>query len=172
MQTPVPQDYLFQAPTGVAGDITRTDETNVEPAMLIAVSSVFAQAFGIPMVYNTGGISQFGASNVAADFAGILVRAVPSISGNALSGLTNNIPDPTQAANFAVRGYVNVLCPTGTPARGGIVYIRVVASGPKNVGDFEATADGGNNVALSLTQASWATDGKDANNNAEIRIAR
>ena len=166
--------YLFQAPTGVPGDITRTDETNVEPAMLVAVSSVFAQAFGIPMAYVAGGISQWQGSNVAADFAGVLVREVPSISGSLSSdaSLGGGVPNPLQPNGLAVRGYVSVLCTIGTPARGGVVYIRTVASGGKAIGDFEAVSDPGNNVALSATQAEWASDGKDASNNAELRIAR
>jgi hypothetical protein len=164
--------YLFQAPNGVAGDITRTDVTNVEPAMLKAVSSVFAQAFGIPMAYVTGGISQWQGSNVAADFAGVLVREVPSIAGSTDQTFPLAVPNPVQPQGLAVRGYVSVLCKVGTPVRGGVVYIRTVASGAKLIGDFEATSDPGNNVALSATQAEWATDGKDADNNAELRIAR
>lgn len=163
--------YLYQAPNGVPGDITRTDETNVEPAMLVAVSTVFAQAFGIPMCYVAGGISQFSTGKVAADFAGVLVREVPSISGNTNQGLTDNIPYSAQVQGLAVRGYVSVKCVYGTPARGGIVYIRVVASSGHAIGDFDATSDA-DNVALSLTQASWAIDGKDADNNTEMRIAR
>lgn len=166
-----PPAYLFQAPTGVAGDITRTDESNVEPAMLVAVSAVYAQAFGIPMVYVAGGISQYATGNTAAQFAGILIREVPSISGNALSGFTDNIPLPTVAQGLLVRGYASVKCVLGTPARGGIVYIRVVASTGHAIGDFDATTDA-DNVALTLAQASWASDGKDADGNAEIRIAR
>lgn len=164
--------YLYSAPAGIPGDITRVDETNVEPAMLVAVSTVFAQAFGIPMAYVAGGISQFQTSNVAADFAGVLVREVPSISGNTTQGFTDNIPYPAVPQGLAVRGYVSVLCTIGTPARGGIVYIRTVAASGKFIGDFEAVSDPGNNVALSATQAEWATDGKDANNNTELRIAR
>lgn len=163
--------YLYQAPTGVPGDITRVDETNVEPAMLVAVSSVYAQAFGIPMVYATGGISQYSTGKVAADFAGVLVREVPSIAGSNTQGFTDNIPYPSVPQGLAVRGYVSVKCVTGTPARGGIVYIRVVASSGHAIGDFDATSDA-DNVALSLTQAEWATDGKDADNNAELRIYR
>lgn len=164
--------YLYQAPAGVAGDVTRTDETNVEPAMLIAVASVFAQRFGIPMTYQVGGISQYQVGDTAAQFAGVLIREVPSISGNANQGLDNTIPNPDTVQGLAVRGYVSVKCTIGTPVRGGIVYIRVVAAGPALVGDFEATADGVNNVALSSTQATWASDGKDADKNAELRIAR
>ena len=41
------------------------------------------------------------------------------------------------------------------------------------IGDFEtADAGGGATVALSTTQATWASDGVDADLNAEIRIAR
>lgn len=166
--------YLFQAPTGVPGDVTRADETNVEPAMLVAVSSVFAQSYGIPMAYVAGGISQWITSNVAADFAGVLVRQAPGISGSIASdaSLAGGVPYPLQVQGLAVRGYVNVVCTIGTPARGGIVYIRTVAASGKAIGDFEATSDAGNNVALSATQAEWASDGKDASGNAELRIAR
>jgi hypothetical protein len=166
------QAYTYQAPAGVPGDITRPDETNTEPAMLIAVTSVFAQSFGIGMVYASGGISQVGSGTTAAQFAGVLVRQAPGISDSG-DGLTGNIPNAVQVQALCVRGYVNVLCVYGTPARGGVVYLRVVAtSNNELVGTFDATSDSSNNVALSLTQASWASDGKDANNNAELRIAR
>ncbi len=165
--------YLRQAPTGIPGDITRVDETNVEPAMLIAVSDVYAQAFGIPMKYATGGIQQFnGGAEDAAAFAGVLVREVPAISGSVNSGFTDNVPNPTQLQGMAVRGYVSVKCVVGTPARGGVVYIQIIAAGGYEVGDFRATADGGNTIALAVAQATWATDGVDADKNAELRIAR
>lgn len=164
--------YLYQAPAGVPGSIVNSDETNVEQAMLVAVSTVFAQAFGIPMVYVAGGISQYATGNVAADFAGILVREVPGISGSTAQGFTDSVPYPLQIQGLAVRGYVAVVCTIGTPARGGIVYIRTVAASGKFIGDLEATSDPSNNVALSSTQAEWASDGKDSFNNAVLRIAR
>lgn len=169
---PTPQAYTFQAPAGVPGDITRPDESNTEPAMLIAISTVYAQSFGIAMVYATGGISQVGSGFAAADFAGVLVRQAPGISESG-DGLTGNIPNAVQVQALIVRGYVNVLCVYGTPARGGIVYVRSISTSNNTlVGTFDATSDSSNNVALSLTQASWASDGKDANNNAELRLAR
>lgn len=165
--------YLFSAPAGVPGDVTRTDETNVEPAMLIAVSSVFAQAFGIPVKYATGGISQFASGDAATVFAGVLIREAPSISGNANQGLTDAIPNPDVPQGFAVRGYVSVKCVVGTPARGGVVYVQSVANGGVAVGAFRADGvDSGNAVALTAAQASWASDGVDADKNAELRIAR
>ena len=166
-----PPAYLYQAPTGVAGDITRTDETNVEPAKLIAASGVYAQAFGIPMKYATGGIQQFnGGAETPASFAGILIREVPSISGNSLAGFDTNIPNPDQIAGLAVRGYVSVLCSSGTPARGGAVYVQIAAQTGRAVGSFHTTDDGAD--AILLDNVTWATDGKDADGNAEIRIAR
>lgn len=169
---PSPQAYTYQAPAGVPGDITRVDETNVEPAMLVAVSAVYAQSFGIAMVYASGGISQVGAGFAAADFAGVLIRQAPGISESG-DGLTGNIPNAVQVQGLCVRGYVNVLCVYGSPARGGVVYVRTISSvNNTSLGTFDATSDSSNNVALSLTQASWASDGKDGNNNAELRIAR
>lgn len=168
-----PPAYLYNAPAGVAGDITRVDETSVEPARLIAVSAVYAQAYGIPMKYATGGISQIASGDAATVFAGILARTAPEISGNANQGFDNTIPNPETIQNFVVRGYVSVKCVVGTPARGGVVYMQSVANGGVAVGAFRADGtDSGNAVALTLAQASWSVDGKDSDNNAEIRVAR
>ncbi len=170
---PTAQAYTFQAPAGVPGDITRADESNTEPAMLIAVSAVFAQTYGIAMVYGTGGISQVGAGFAKGDFAGVLVRQAPGIDGGNGDSLTTTIPNSVQVQALCVRGYINVLCVYGSPARGGIVYVRTVStSNNTSLGTFDATSDSSDNVALDLVQATWASDGKDANNNAELRIAR
>lgn len=166
--------YLFSAPNGVAGDLTRVDESNVEPANLLAISSVFPQAYGLAMVYGTGGVQAWQASNVAADFAGSLVREVPSIAG-AVTGsdtFTGNVPNPVQPNGLCVRGYMSVVCQHGTPVRGGVVYVCIAASAGRVIGGFESGADGSNNIALSTTQATWASDGVDAFLNGELRIAR
>lgn len=167
---PTSQAYLFNAPSGVPGDVTRPNETSIEPAML---GTPTAGAFGIPVKYDTNGnIIPIAANDTASVFAGVLIREAPAISGSNSDSLTGQTPNSVQPQGFAVRGYVSVVCTIGTPVRGGIVYIRVVAASGKFVGDFEATADGSNNVALSSTQASWASNGKDSANNAELRIAR
>lgn len=162
--------YLKQAPVGFEGSVSRPDYTQVEPAMLVAVSSVYAPKYGLPMVLVNGGMSQWGAGNVAADFAGVLVRSVPQIGGlaaddTALDGAT---PWPSQVQNLLKKGYCTVKCGAGTPARGGPVYVAVDTNGGATIGDFQATANGAHNVAL--TGVVWAADGKDANNIAEIRV--
>jgi hypothetical protein len=164
--------YLFQAPNGVPGDITRTDESNVEPAQLLAIASVYPQSFGLAMVYGVGGIQAWGTSNVAGDFAGSLVREVPAIGGYPSDGFTPNIPNPMVPNGLLVRGYMSVLCQYGTPARGGIVYVNIQATGSRVVGGFEATSQPSFNVALTTQQATWASDGVDAFLNAELRIER
>lgn len=175
---PSAQAYTFSAPAGVAGDVTRVDESNVEPAQLVAAAGVYPTAFGVPMKYVAGGIQQFnGGGEVAADFAGILIREAPQISGLASddsaappaggSPWANNVP-----GGLLVRGYAAVVCAHGTPARGAVVYIQIIANGGVAVGAFRADADGGNTIVLTATQAEWASDGKDSNNIAEIRLAR
>jgi len=164
--------YLYQAPTGIPGDITRVDESSVEPLKFTEANC--PAVFGFPYVFDAGVPKKFGASNVAADFAGVLVREVPGIAGTAASdeSFAGTVPWYKQVLGGCVRGYVSVKCASGTPARGGVVYIQVTASGGVAVGEFRADSDGGNSVALSSTQATWASDGLDADKNAELRIAR
>jgi len=152
--------YLFRAPAGVAGSVTRVDQTTVEPGQLAAVGT--PTAFGQPVKIVGGEFALMGAGSAAADFYGVLSRIAPAIAGPA----NDDAPNAEAIAGIVTRGYVNVLCAIGTPVRGGAVYVRVVGS----VGDFEATADGANNVLL--TNVTWASDGKDADNNAELRVAR
>jgi hypothetical protein len=170
--------YLKQAPTGVPGDVTRTDESNVESAMLVALSSVFPDQFGLGMRYVTGGIQQ-PSGDAATAFAGILIREVPGIGGTGSdASLGSGVPYSTQVQGLMVRGYAAVVCAAGTPARGGVVYWQVTTNGAIKAGQFRADGtDSGNAVALTAAQAEWASDGvgPDGNGNtniAEIRVAR
>ena len=168
--------FLFQAPAGFPGDITRIDESNVEPLK-------FAEAdcpavFGFPYVFDASGNPvKWSGSNVAADFAGILVREVPAEAGGVASDASfEGQPLFSQPLGGLVRGYMAVKCASGTPKRGGTVYVQVTANGGVAVGEFRADSDGGNSVALSSTQATWASNGVNSTSDslpiAEIRIAR
>jgi hypothetical protein len=162
--------YLKNAPVGFPGDITRSDKSTVEPAMLVALTAVYAQRFGEAMRYVTGGIQQWTTGLTKADFKGVLVREVPSVSGSTASGFDDSVPRPEQVQGLLTSGYIAVKCTDGTPARGGIVYVRIVADTDRPIGAFEAAADGGNSVALDFQQASWASDGVDADGMAELRV--
>lgn len=156
---------LKYAPAGVLGDCSRMSESNVEAIMQ---GSQFS-GYGQPFKYDSAGKAiPFAGSETAADFKGVLLRMVPSISGNTSQGFSDTIPWLEALQGALVRGYGIVECKVGTPVRGGIVYVRVVAASPKAIGDFEATSDSSNSVAL--TNAEWASSGKDVNNLSEIRI--
>ncbi len=168
--------YLKYAPAGFPGDISRSDETNVENGTLVALSTVFAPRYGEAMRYVAGGLQQWTTGLTKADFAGAgPVREIPGIAGSVASDAdidTGGAPNPDQQAGMVVRGYMLVKCTAGTPARGGVVYVRIVSATDRPIGAFEAASDAGNSVALDAVQAEWASDGVDANGVAEIRIAR
>ena len=160
--------YLYRAPAGIPGSITRVDNTTVEPGYLAAANA--PTAFGQPVKISSGKFVLMGAGSAAADFYGVVSRIVPAIGGSGET-FADGAPQANQFAGIVTRGYMNVICGVGTPARGGVVYVRIVDGGVgKPVGQFEATADGANSVAL--TNVIWASDGLDADKNAEIRIAR
>ena len=128
--------YLYTAPAGYAGRISRVDHTIVEPIML---TSPYAQAFGIPLKGDgTGKAIPFAGGETPANFIGFLAESVPEISG---SSTTDDVPNQYQPQNLVVKGYLTVVCTQGTPVRGGQVYARTVTNGGKAIGDIEATSD-------------------------------
>lgn len=157
---------LTRMDAGVAGEITRPQDAVVESA-LFDTANVPA-AYGLPVKMVSGKIRTIAASDAASVFYGILTRQAPSIAGDTAQTFASATPKADAVQGVLVRGYCNVVCVIGTPVRNGTVYMRVVTAGQNVVGQLEATADGANNVAL--TGVVWAADGKDASNNAEIRI--
>lgn len=160
--------FLYAAPVGVLGDVSRAGESNVEPIMQ---GSQFP-AYGQPVKYNGSGqaVPFSGGAEVKADFRGFLMRTAPAISGDTAQGFGDGLPYLKATQGLLTRGYGFVKCVTGTVVRGGIVYLQIIAAGGFAVGDVRATADGGNTIALDLSQAQWATNGKDADNLAEVRV--
>ncbi len=171
--------YLYASPSGVTGDITRVDDSNVEPVMLV---TPFPANFGLPMKYATGAnvtgeaVTPMAAGDAASVFCGVLARAVPGISQSNTNESTGTFqPNQSEPNGLCVRGYISVICNSGTPVRGQPVYVVQTASSGHPAGAFEVGSNGGNNVALTGTivgNVTWASDGVDANGNAEIRIAQ
>lgn len=164
--------YLYDAPASVVGSVTRVDLSAIEPGMLDATTP--PTAFGQPVKLNiaTGKFQLMGLTSVAADFYGIITRIAPAISGSLDESFAGGVPKGDQFQSILTRGYCSVLHGgTGVPSRGAVVYVRVVDGGVgKPVGQFESVADGANSVALS--NVVWASNGKDSNNIAEVRVAR
>ena len=158
---------LYAAPAGVLGDVSRAGESNVEPVLQ---GSQFS-AYGQPVKFDgSGNAIPIDGGETKVDFQGILVRTAPSISGNTNQGLDDTIPWLSEPQGLLTRGYAIVKCKQGTPVRGGIVYFRITADTGKLVGDLEAVSDGAKSIALDLGQASWASNGVDADKLAEIRL--
>jgi len=158
--------FLYRAPSGVAGDVTRPDDTVVESALIN--SEVPPVLFGAPVKMTAGKIEAIESGDAATDFFGIISRVAPAINGSLSEAFGSGVPNVDATQGIVVEGYVNVKCTVGTPVRNGIVYMRVTADTGKLVGDLEATADGVANVAL--VGVTWAIDGKDSSNVTEIRI--
>ena len=169
--------YLYQAPSGVPGDVTRKDESNIEPAMLV---SPYPANYGTAMKFAVGangtGVTPMVAADVATSFCGVLTRSAPSISGSSVNeNISVNLPNSSEVQGLCTRGYVSVFCNAGTPVRGQPVYIVQTASTGHPAGSFETTSNGGNNIPLTGTEVgnvTWAADGIDSFQNAEIRIAQ
>lgn len=172
--------YVFNAPTGVPGDITRADNSKVEPSMLV---SPFPTNYGLAMKYAQGpggsgqtgtGVTPFVAADAATSLAGFLARSVPGISGSSVNEQVNTFqPNSAEPQGLLIEGYMNVVCNAGTPQRGQPVYIVQTASGGHPAGAFETTSNGGNNIPLSATpigNVTWAADGVDSSGNCEIRV--
>lgn len=157
---------LYNAPSGFPGDISRPLDTEVDSLIL---GEAFP-AFGVPykLSATTGKAMKIESGDAAAVFKGIISRSVPSQAGSMAQGFDDSIPDADQPCGGVIEGYVMVKCTIGTPVKGQPVYMRVTAGGGETIGTLETGADGGDCVALVGVQ--WASNGKDADNVAEIYI--
>lgn len=173
-----PQAYKFQAPTGVPGDIVTTGLLSVEP--LKFAEAYIPAEFGVGYAMVSGEPRKIPSGSAATVFQGVLVREVPQIGGTVASDATfgPGVPWFEQVLGGIVNGQVYVKCVAGTPTRGGTVYMQVTANGGVDPGYFRADGtDSGNAVALTLTQATWESngvgpDGQGNTNIAVLRVAR
>ena len=127
--------------------------------------------FGAPVIQNDdGSVQLFGATNTAAQFAGVAMRKVKSAKVYPYQNLGYYAPE--EPGDVLLRGGISVVCAWGTPNPGGTVYIRtkvVEETSPDGavIGEFGAENESGNCIAL--TNAKWSS-GKDACGVAELTI--
>jgi hypothetical protein len=148
---------------GFAGSYAR------QPDMVITTkpnTGTAAIPFGTVLMQNGIGVKAADATLTAANFVGFAARQIQTASVyNAQNGPGQyEVNEPVSC--FQV-GRINVLVADGTPALYGDVYVRVVASGTKAVGDIECAADSTNTIKLDNCQFGGP---KDANNVAEVVI--
>jgi hypothetical protein len=152
---------------GFAGSYAR------QPDMIIATRpnvDTNQIKFGRPVMQETaGGVT--GVVNVTAGFTadrfiGVAGREVKSALNYAAQELgAGGVYAPDEAVSVFQRGSISVICSAGNPALGSQVFVRTVAAAGKNIGDFEAVADGTNSVRI--TNAQWGGSA-DANGVAEL----
>ena len=159
--------YTFRALSGVAGEVTRPDKSTVETGIINTAAA--PQAYGAPVVINstTGLVQAWTSSDTSSTFGGILVREAPSIAGSTGQALNSAVPNPNMPCGVMTEGYMNVVCVTGTPVKGQPVNICITAGSGLAVGDFSTTTNASN---LAISRLTWAANGKDANNVAEVRF--
>jgi len=112
----------------------------------------------------TSGVIPADDTFTADKFVGIAARETRT-SLNYLDQNSGMEYPPDSAVSVFQRGSISAICKVGTPKIGGAVYVRVVASGSMEIGDFEADADGTDNIQL--TNAQWGSD-QDANGVCEL----
>ena len=143
---------VFRAGAGVAGDVTRTDVTVVEPAYIADGQTL---QYGDPVKMDGGKLVK---AEDTMGFYGVLSRVVPSESGDLGQTYADGTPDPRQVQGVVVAGYVLVNCVSGDPQRGKCPSI--------NATGFYGNSDD------DLLNIHWASEGKDENGLAEIRIGK
>lgn len=127
--------------------------------------------FGAPVIQkDDGSVALFGATNTAADFAGIAMRKVKSAKVYPTQNF--GFYAAGEACDVLQRGGVSVICAWGTPKVGAKVYVRTkVVSGTSpagaKVGDLGAANETGN--CVELTGVKWSS-GADARSVAELTI--
>jgi hypothetical protein len=127
--------------------------------------------FGAPVVQKEdGSVAIFGATNTAADFAGIAMRKVKSAKVYPYQNFGYYAAG--EACDVLQRGGVSAKCAWGAPKVGAKVYVRTKVVGGTSpagaqVGDLGAVNEAGN--CVELTGVKWSS-GADARGVAELTI--
>lgn len=155
-------------PLGIAGDITRSGDGLAIEAQTMGTTPL--TSYGLPAKLVSGAITGIVGGDTADLILGFLVRANPSQGGNTSNEAFGAGTPPLAgvAVSLLKSGYIAVQNNFGTPAKEGIVYVRIAApSGAKVVGGIEATADGANTIIVPNAAFTGAAD---ATGVAEVRF--
>ena len=152
---------LYRASAGVAGDVTRPDDTIVESAIMDTTNA--PTAYGAPVKMVNGKIQAFTATDDETALYGILSRSVPSISGDLAQAFDDGTPNPAAPQGVVVQGYVLVKCKTPASAQRGNQV--VLLSG----GEFSSMDEGPSDKYL--PKLTFASVGGADEELAEIRVS-
>ena len=123
---------LNRMPAGFPGDVSRKTEATIEAGFMAATVP-----YGAPVTLDDDGkLAPLADGDTV---YGFMVRPYPTQMTAAEAG---SIQDVMR------RGYMTITLAQGTAVKGGQVYARHTADAGKAVGDIEAAADAGKNVAV------------------------
>lgn len=132
--------FLYRMPSGIPGDISRQSAGTVDTGFYD--SNYTFTAYGLPAKLVSGKLRPLTTGDTFANVTGFLVRPYPTTGANASDPLGTAVPPTSGVANLLKRGYMTVLNNSGSPAKGGQVYVRVAnASSGKPLGGIEAAAE-------------------------------
>jgi len=123
---------LNRMPAGFPGDVSRKTEATIEAGFMAD-----AVPYGAPVTLDDDG--KFAALADGDDVYGFMVRPYPTQMTAAEAGSVKDVMR---------RGYMTIKLAQGTAVKGGQVYARHTAETGKDVGDIEAAAVAGKNVAV------------------------
>lgn len=133
--------YKFQMPSGIAGNVSRSDPT-IESRMLDQTTPPLL--FGVPVKLTSNKMKPIESGDAATAIAGLIVRPYPT-SGNGTDGLGASVPNKAFPGDLLKRGYMNVVVnnfAVNAPVAMQPVYVRVGnPSGAKVIGGIEAAAE-------------------------------
>ncbi len=156
-------------PMGVPGDLSRSIFSAVtEACNQYPTTPVFG--FGLPVkLQGADQVTGIVNGDAATAIVGFSVREFPTQSGagvNEAFGVAT--PPATGPISVLKEGYMVVKNNAGTPAKEGVVYVRVAAAAAgKPIGGVEAVADSTNTIVVAGAAFMGAAD---ADGNAEIRF--
>lgn len=146
----------FPRVAGFPGNISRPHEVRIEQAFPKAASVI---KYGDAVEFVTvNGVERIQPLTDVTKFAGI----VGASHFCNLGGGVSNVAPEGRAASLVTGGFVQVAVPTGTPVRGGKVFVKT-ADGTYSVGPAGTGL-------VELPNAQWAVTGKCAANIAEVRL--
>jgi len=145
---------LYRMIAGVAGALTRTQESTVESGLYDSTKP-FAN-YGLAVVYGAAKIRPPAAGDVFTRIRGFLVRPYPlqTTTNEALGTAT---PPTTGIADILTRGYFTAHLNAGTAVKDAYPFIRIASAGTgKPIGGIEA--------ALEVGSATIAADASNTGN--------
>jgi len=163
--------FTYRMGAGFPGDVNRTHPVDILAELIDAAAppTKFGQA--VLLGAANAGVRPFTTGDASQAGYGVTVRPYPfqqaAASNYGAAAIGAATPPVTGVIDVMRRGYIMVNLPSGgTPVKGDGVYVRVAAAATTHTpGDFEAGADGGNNVLM--TNAIF-NGSPDANGNVEI----